>query len=69
MDTQNVLATEGGLQDVVLITPEEVAKIFKVKPSTVYKWVKHNEIPHIRISGTVRFSQNTIMNILSSRCA
>ena len=69
MNTQKVSATEGGLQDVVLITPEEVAKIFKVKQSTVYKWVKHNKIPHIRISGTVRFSQNAIMNILSSSYA
>ena len=36
-------------------TVKEIAEIFRVNERTVYTWVNKNEIPHMRLGGTIRF--------------
>ena len=52
-----------------LMTPEDVASLFKVTPKTIYKWAKNNEIPHIRLGRTVRFNREAIKAFLRPESA
>lgn len=38
-----------------IYTVQEVARIVRVKPATVYRWISNGEMPHMRCGpGTVR---------------
>lgn len=43
-----------------LLTPEEVAQIFKVEKSTVLEWHRKGLIKAIKIQKTVRFSSEAV---------
>lgn len=38
-----------------LLTAAEVAALFRVAESTVYRWARENEVESITVGGTVRF--------------
>lgn len=40
-----------------LLTPEEVAERFRLKPKTLYNWVADKKIPHLKIGGRLRFDE------------
>jgi len=44
----------------------ELAAILRVKPSTVYAWVKSRKIPHLRLGRLIRFNVNHIKKITGS---
>jgi len=44
----------------MLLTVNELAKMLKLDPQTIYRKVKKNEIPFIRIGGAVRFTSEGI---------
>jgi excisionase family DNA binding protein len=55
-----------------LYTPDEVAKYFKVAPSTVYNWAKTGKIEghvlsHGKRKSTVRFDRDQIQRLLKSQ--
>ncbi len=51
-----------------LLTVGEVSKLLKLHPVTVYRYVKHNKIPHIRINDNgLRFDEEEIESWLSRR--
>ena len=44
-----------------LLTPADVAALLRVKPSTVYEWVRNGSMPCIRLGGrAVRFSRSMV---------
>ncbi len=44
-----------------LINPLQLAEIIGVKPGTVYSWLSRGvDIPHMKISGTVRFREKAV---------
>ena len=50
-----------------LLTAEELAKQFKVKPSYL-KWLRHRHgLPYVRVGGEVRFSHQAIRAWLEQR--
>ena len=51
-----------------LMTPNEVANLFRVKPQTVYSWVRRGKIPYIKQAGSTRFDKSIILKLLKSRC-
>lgn len=52
----------------VLLTPAEVAKIFRVDPKTVTRWAKAGKITAIRtLGGHRRYRQSEIQSILKSQ--
>ena len=46
------------------LTRKEVATIYKVDTSTVYRWEKKNIIPAYGIGRKVRFKKSEVLNIL-----
>lgn len=43
-----------------LLTVGEVARAFKVEPSTVYRWVRAGDLQGIRLGGTVRIPADAL---------
>lgn len=51
-----------------LLTPAEVAALFRVDPKTVTRWAKAGKIGSIRtLGGHRRFRQAEVMELLGSR--
>ncbi len=44
----------------------EVASLLDVDDSTVYRWVRQNEIPALRVGSRVRFDPGTLADWLRS---
>ncbi len=43
-----------------LLTPTDLAKLFRVKRSTVYAWSKSGRLPTIRVNGRLRYDRATV---------
>jgi excisionase family DNA binding protein len=51
----------------VLLTPKEVAKLFRVDPKTVTRWAKAGKITAIRtLGGHRRYRQSEVQALLKS---
>jgi excisionase family DNA binding protein len=50
-----------------LLTIEELSSKLKVSKSTIYRWVHYDFIPHIKLSGAVRFNEKSVLKWLSAR--
>lgn len=49
-----------------LLTPSEVARLFRVDPKTVTRWANARRIPSIRTpGGHRRFSEQTVRRLLA----
>jgi len=46
--------------DKEFLTINEVSEYLKIKPSTLYSWVKIGEIPHYKLHKMVRFKKEDI---------
>lgn len=54
------------LSDDDLITPSEVASMFRVDPKTVTRWAAAKKVPHIRtLGGHTRYRYGTMKELLS----
>jgi len=48
-----------------LLSPSELAALLDVKTGTIYSWLSRGvDVPHIKISGTVRFREKAVMDWL-----
>jgi len=52
--------------DKEFLTIKELSEYLKIKPSTLYSWVKTGEIPHYRIHKMVRFGKEEIDSWMES---
>lgn len=43
-----------------LMTVDDLADYLKVRPRTIYDWLKHNKIPALRLIGQWRFKKDRI---------
>ena len=51
----------------VLLTPAEVAKVFRVDPKTVTRWAKAGKLTPIRtLGGHRRYRQSEVQSLLKS---
>ena len=48
-----------------LLTPQQVAELLEVKPSTIYQWTHQGFIPHVKIGRMVRYRKETIIKFLA----
>ena len=54
-------------QHEVLLTPAEVASLFRVDPKTVTRWAKSGKLTAIRtLGGHRRYRQSEVQNLLKS---
>jgi excisionase family DNA binding protein len=52
----------------VLLTPAEVAKLFRVDPKTVTRWAKAGKLTPIRtLGGHRRYRQSEVQNLLNAK--
>jgi excisionase family DNA binding protein len=42
------------------LTVQEVAELLRAKPSTIYAWAEQELIPHCKLNGLLRFSEDDI---------
>lgn len=49
-----------------LITPEELADIFKISKSSVYRLIDKRQIPFFKIGGKLRFSKDDVSEYLNN---
>jgi len=38
-----------------LLTPQEIAEVLGVQPSTIYQWTHQGYIPHVKLGKFIRF--------------
>jgi excisionase family DNA binding protein len=50
-----------------ILTTEEVAKLLRVCTRTVYRLVRQNRIPHIKVFDKFRFERTAVMEWLRSQ--
>jgi excisionase family DNA binding protein len=50
-----------------LLSPREVAELFKVSVPTVYAWASRGVIPHYKLGTVVRFSPDDVLKFLQER--
>ena len=43
-----------------LLTPTDIARLFRVKRRTVYVWSKSGVLPTIRVNGRLRYDRATV---------
>jgi excisionase family DNA binding protein len=46
------------------LTVKQVADLLDVSPATIQRWVRHGELPAIRISDTIRLDPSTLADRL-----
>ena len=52
----------------VLLSPAEVAKLFRVDPKTVTRWAKAGKLTAIRtLGGHRRYRQSEVQNLLNAK--
>jgi len=50
-----------------LLTSKQLSELLQVKPSTVYKWVHYNYVPHVKVGALVRFKEKKVEEWLKKR--
>lgn len=55
------------VEDLVLLRPEEVARMLKVAKVTPYQWAKRGVLPHYRLEGVIRFKLEDIKAFVEAR--
>ena len=50
-------ATEDGER---LLTPAEVCDLFRIRPATLYAWVRRGKMPYIKVGSLLRFRRSDI---------
>lgn len=50
-----------------LITPKELAKLFKCSEKTIYKMTKERKIPYVRLFSDMRFKVKDIEKLLDKK--
>jgi len=65
--TIGAMSLKGSSEQEVLLTPAEVAKLFRVDPKTVTRWAKAGKITAIRtLGGHRRYRQSEVQVLLKS---
>lgn len=52
-----------------LLRAEDVAPMLQVEPATVREWARRDQIPHVRIGRSVRFSEPELERWIERRLA
>jgi len=50
-----------------LLTPQEIAEVLGVQPSTIYQWTHQGYIPHVKLGKFVRFKEKDVEGWLKKK--
>ena len=63
----NLRAMQRGMETEKLLTPSEVASLFRVDPKTVTRWAKAGKLTSIRtLGGHRRYRESEVRNLLKN---
>jgi excisionase family DNA binding protein len=66
--TQTGMVVNAGENDEELLTPSEVAKLFRVDPKTVTRWAKSGKLSSIRtLGGHRRYRASEVRSLLDGQ--
>jgi excisionase family DNA binding protein len=66
--TQTGMVVSAGENDEELLTPSEVAKLFRVDPKTVTRWAKSGKLSSIRtLGGHRRYRASEVRSLLDGQ--
>jgi excisionase family DNA binding protein len=51
----------------LFINTEDVSNMLHIAKSTVYNYVRNNQIPHVKIGGIILFSKNDLFSWIDSK--
>jgi len=63
-DTGSPVSTGNGFDNLCLMTPDEVAELFRVSKASVYRWAERGLLPVVKMGRTVRFNAETVRKAL-----
>lgn len=49
-----------------LFTPRDVARLLRIKLSTVYAWTARGQLPGMRVNGCIRFDAKSLNDFLTN---
>ncbi len=49
-----------------LITPDEVAKLFRISKASVYRWAERGLLPAVKVGRTVRFNRQDVEQLIKT---
>ena len=52
------------MNQIILLTPKEVADFFQIKVETVYQWKFYNKIKSVKVNGKLLFRQDDILEMV-----
>jgi excisionase family DNA binding protein len=52
-----------------LLKVEDLAELLNLKQGTIRQWIRSNQIPYLKIGGSIRFDENQILSYLDSNKA
>ena len=55
---------ENNMNQLILLTPKEVADFFQIKVETVYQWKFYNKIKCVKVNGKLLFRQDDILEMV-----
>ena len=50
-----------------LLKADEVAAMFQVRESTIYKWVHYGYIPHVKLGAALRFDRDSLLKWIKDK--
>lgn len=59
-----LVPAQGSDDDNDIVTAAEIAKRYKVTPTTVYRWADNDKIPSLKFEGIVRFCLPKVRRVI-----
>ncbi len=60
------VSTGNGFDNFPLITPDEVAKLFRISKASVYRWAERGLLPAVKVGRTVRFNRQDVEQLIKT---
>ncbi len=57
---------ERGTYPMTMLDTKDLSQLLKVSERTIRRWCTEDRLPHLKISKTLRFRENEILNLLET---
>ncbi len=55
-----------GFDNLPLMTPDEVAELFRISKASVYRWAERGLLPAVKVGRTVRFNRQDVEQLIKT---
>lgn len=60
------MSTRNGFDNLPLMTPDEVAELFRISKASVYRWAERGLLPAVKVGRTVRFNRQDVEQLIKT---